>query len=85
MEKSLKKEYINKLIGRQKTSKIYKTYQMTGLEIAEILDDRTHKSLYIKLAKQRDERKLIEIAKDIAGKKHIQNKGAYFMRVIQQN
>ena len=57
---------------------------MTGLELAEILDDAEHKSLYIKLAKENDERKLLEIAKDIASKKNVRNKGAYFMKMIQK-
>jgi len=84
MEKSFKNDYIKKLKEKAKTSKIYKTYQMTGLELAEILDDAEHKSLYIKLAKENDERKLLEIAKDIASKKNVRNKGAYFMKMIQK-
>ncbi len=85
MEKSIKNDYMKRLKERTKTSKIYKTYQMTGLELAEILGDKEHKSLYIKLAKENDERKLLEIAKDIASKKNIRNKGAYFMRVVTSN
>lgn len=77
------KEYLATLNERKKTSKVYTPYQMLGLELAEILEDEKHKSLYIKLAKTRDNRTLIELAKDIAARKNIKNKGAYFMRMIQ--
>jgi hypothetical protein len=69
------------LIKRRKKSRIYKKYQLTGLVLAQILQDKKHKSLYIKLAKEYDEQELLATAKEIAQKKNVKNKGAYFMRV----
>jgi len=51
--------------------------------IAEILHDDKHKALYIKLAKERNQNKLLELAKGIAERPNIKNKGAYFMKMVQ--
>ncbi len=75
-------KYLAELKRRAKESHIYRKYQLTGLEIADILNDRSHKSLYIKLAKEKNARRLLEIAKDIAERKGVKNRGAYFMRVV---
>ena len=76
------KGYFDELKRRSKESKVYKSYQLTGLEIANILEDWSHKSLYIKLAKQYGDG-LIAVAKTVAEKKEINNKGAYFMKVLK--
>jgi hypothetical protein len=76
--------YLKKLAGRAKESHIYRKYQLTGLEIAGILQDEKHKALYIKLAKELDGHRLVQIAKDIAERKNVKNKGAYFMKVITE-
>jgi len=76
-------DYIETLKERSKTSRVYKEYQLTGLELSELLHDEAHKALYIKLAKTHGRGKLISIAKEISKKKEIKNKGAYFMRVLQ--
>ncbi|PIR44055.1 hypothetical protein COV23_01945 [Candidatus Wolfebacteria bacterium CG10_big_fil_rev_8_21_14_0_10_31_9] len=75
--------YIKILKDRNKESHIYKRFQHTGLEIAELLNDPKHKALYIKLAKQYDQDTLLGIAKDVSTRKTIENKGGYFMRIIQ--
>ena len=72
-------EYIKELRQRAKESHVYKKYQDTGLTIAEILGDKEHKALYIKLAKENDGEKLMRLARDIADRSGIKNKGAYFM------
>jgi hypothetical protein len=69
------------LAKRRKKSRIYRKYQSTGLALAEILQDRKHKSLYIKLAKEYDEQTLLAAVKDIAQRKQVKNKGAYFMKI----
>jgi hypothetical protein len=74
--------YLKKLRERAKESHIYRKYQLFGLEVAEILQDEKHKSLYIKLAKEHGGEKLIRIAKDVAERKNVKNKGAYFMKVL---
>jgi len=50
--------------------------------LAEILEDKKHKSLYMKLAKRHGAQKLIELAKDVASRKNVKNKGAYFMYML---
>lgn len=76
------KDYFEELKRRSRESKVYKSYQLTGLEIANILEDWSHKSLYIKLAKQYGEG-LMPLAKSVAEKKDVRNKGAYFMKVLK--
>lgn len=75
-------DYFKTLKERSKTSKVYQKHQLVGLEIADLLDDREHKALYIKLAKERNQQELLSLAKDIAEKKTVKKKGAYFMSVL---
>lgn len=79
----LPRNYAKKLARRAKESHVYRDYQFTGLEIANILNDPAHRALYIKLAKDMDGAALLRIAKSIAPKREIKNKGAYFMRMVQ--
>lgn len=79
---NINKEYLPILTDRAKKSKVYKPYQLTGLSLAELLADDKHKSLYIKLAKKYNNDYLLKLAKNIAEKKNITNKGAYFMKVF---
>jgi DUF1680 family protein len=74
-------DYLEKINERAKKSKVYTEHQFIGLAIAELLDDEAHKSLYIKLAKQTGGESLLSLAKSIAAKKNIKNKGAYFMAI----
>lgn len=75
--------YLQELRRRSEESHAYKSYQLTGLEIANILEDWEHKSLYIRLAKDRGESRMMQLAKEVAEKKNVENKGAYFMMVIK--
>jgi hypothetical protein len=77
-------DYLAKLRQRGKESHVYKSYQLLGLEIAKILGDEKHKALYIKLAKEMDASRLLGVAKDVADRAGIKNKGAYFMRIISE-
>ena len=76
-------EYLGILKERGKKSHVYRDYQLVGLQLAEILNDLKHKSLYIKLAKTHNQGKLIQIAKTVAEKSGVNNPGAYFMKVLQ--
>lgn len=76
------KDYFKNLEERSKKSRVYRSYQMIGLQLAEILKDLKHKALYIKLAKMQDPQQLLQAAKTIAENPKIQNRGAYFMKVI---
>jgi hypothetical protein len=78
----LKERYAKELARRAKESHVYRKYQMTGLEIAQILNDEKHKALYIKLAKEMNGERLLRLAKDVAERKNVKNKGAYFMRLL---
>ncbi len=78
------KDYLKTIKDRGKESHVYKKFQLIGLEIAKLLNDEKHKSLYIKLAKQYDAENLLAIAKDVSQRKKIENKGGYFMRIIQE-
>jgi len=77
----LTEDYLKELKKRGGQSRVYRKYQLVGLEIAEFLKDEKHKSLYIKLAKENNPEKLLGIAKEISKNKNIKNKGAYFMKV----
>jgi len=79
-----KNDYLSQLKERGETSRVYKKNQMTGLTLAEILEDEKHKSLYMKLAKQYNNEALMRIAKNVAEKKNIANKGAYFMKIYRE-
>lgn len=74
--------YLEKLKERAKKSHIYRKYQLIGLQISQILGDEKHKSLYIKLAKEKGAEKMLRIAKEISEKKNVKNKGAYFMACL---
>jgi len=74
--------YKAELARRSKESRVYRKHQLTGLLIAEILHDEKHKALYIKLAKENNGERLLALAKDVAERKNVKNKGAYFMRMV---
>ncbi len=76
-------EYLKNLSKRSKVSRAYSAHQSVGLELAGILNDAAHKALYIRLAKKyTDHHSLMILAKDVASKPSVQNKGAYFMRLL---
>lgn len=76
------KSYFNELAKRSKKSRVHKPYQLAGLELAEILKDRQHKALYIKLAKKHNADTLLSLAKSVAEKNHVKKRGAYFMKLL---
>lgn len=75
-------DYFTTLRERAKESRVHKKYQLDGLEIADILGDRKHTALYIKLAKQGNAQRLRELAADVAQRPNIKNKGAFFMYAL---
>jgi hypothetical protein len=77
-------DYLEEIRKRRKESKVYREFQLVGLEIADMLGDRAHKSLYIRLAKGGNKSLLLSVAKDVSERRGIKNKGAYFMRVWQK-
>lgn len=73
--------YYLKLLKRKRKSKVFYKHQLIGLILANLLNDRKHKSLYIKLAKEYNEQELLTVAKLINTNKKIKNKAAYFMKI----
>ena len=53
--------------------------------LAGILEDPSHKSLYMRLAKTYDNDGLLRLAKDIADRKNVTNMGAYFMKLLKSS
>lgn len=82
MKKSDEQSYMELIEERRKQGRVTTPHQLIGLELAKILDDERHKSLYIKLAKEHDNHSLLILAKNIAEKPNVINKGAYFMRML---
>jgi hypothetical protein len=80
----LSPDYVEELKNRMAKNRVYKDYQATGLDIAEILDDSAHKALYMKLAKKINNQVLMGLAKDIAQRATVKNKGAYFMKMLKE-
>ncbi|MBI5220363.1 MAG: hypothetical protein HY978_00815 [Candidatus Liptonbacteria bacterium] len=76
------KTYLTKLRERSRESRVYREFQAVGLELAEILADDRHRALYIRLAKQYDGNLLRRLAREVAQRPGVQNRGAYFMRVL---
>jgi hypothetical protein len=85
MMTAVKNAYVKELKRRGKESHVYRKYQLIGLEISQMLHDEKHKALYIKLAKDSGAAsdRLLGLAKDIAGRTNVKNKGAYFMSVLK--
>ncbi|OGY64404.1 MAG: hypothetical protein A3I89_03155 [Candidatus Harrisonbacteria bacterium RIFCSPLOWO2_02_FULL_41_11] len=81
--KKTSKQYFSLLKERAKLSRVYTSHQSTGLALAQILNDPSHKSLYMRLAKMYDNAQLTRIAKNIEECADIKNKGAYFMKVLK--
>ena len=77
-----KSDYIAKLKERRGESRIYQKHQLVGLEIAGLLGDKAHKSLYIKLARENDGEALLRLAREISRMGHVAKKGAYFMSCV---
>lgn len=76
------KDYLLIVKERGKKSRVYRKHQLTGLMLAEILEDEKHKSLYIKLAKKHSENLLMTMARGVAERSSVKNRGAYFMRLL---
>ena len=80
-----REDYLQELRKRRKKSRVYTKHQLIGLMIADILDDKEHISLYIKLAKKGNKDFLLGTARDVADRDNVDNKGAYFMRILQES
>jgi len=77
-----REDYLELLKERKKTSRAYVRHQSIGLVVADILHDRGHKTLYMKLTKEYDPNLVLAVAKDVAERIGVKNKGAYFMKIF---
>jgi hypothetical protein len=77
-------EYLKELQKRGKESRVFESFQLHGLEIAQMLGDPKHKALYIKLAKKHDIETLRRLAGQVNDNPKIRNKGAYFMTCLKK-
>jgi len=84
MKKVSAGKFIAELKKRGRRSRIYRHFQLIGLEIAMHLADEKHKSLYIKMAKIGDADALLVLARRVGDNRRVKNKGAYFMRLATQ-
>lgn len=75
-------QYIEKLKERKENKRISQDFQLAGLEVATLLKDLKHKSLYIKLAKEHGIGPIMALAKEVVERRNIKNPGAYFMRLV---
>ena len=73
--------YLEELRRRARKSRVYKPYQLTGLELSRLLGETTakKKALYIKIAREYPAGPLLGLAKEISQNKRVTNKAAYFM------
>ena len=78
-----KSDYLQRLRQRGKDSRAHYSHQFLGLELAHLLGDLKHKSLYIKLAKEYDGQVLLRLAKDVLDRQGVKNPAAYFMRLLK--
>jgi len=84
MERLRQTAYVHELEQRAKKSRVYTVHQARGLEIAELLNDNKHKSLYIKLAKEHNPDRLLRLAKSVVERKNVKNAAAYFMKLLKE-
>jgi len=78
------KEYAAALQERGKKARVTQQFQMIGLEIATILRDFEHKAIYIKYTKELGSERMLMLAKDVASRRDVKNRGAYFMKVAKE-
>lgn len=75
--------YLELLKKRSDNKRVSRAHQLAGLEVAELLGDKTHASLYMKLAKLHGSARVLAIAKDVANRASVRHRAAYFMRIVQ--
>lgn len=78
------KDYLAILAKRAQQKRIHHQFQLIGLEIAALLRDMEHKSLYIKYAKEYGASRMLALAKDVAERRDVENRAAYFMVVVNE-
>lgn len=78
-------DYLKMLKERAKRSHVRHKHQLVGLQIAQELGDQKHKALYMKLAKHGNQAKLRWLAADVADRRGVKSRGAYFMATLLKN
>ena len=84
MQSFQKDGYLKELAKRGAKKNISQNFQFIGLEGAMILRDLSHKSLYIKLAKEHGPDRILSLAKDVVDRRNVKNPAAYFMTLVKE-
>lgn len=71
-------------VEKEKQRRISREWQDYAYRLALELDDEEHKSLYMKLAKEKDRALLEEARSFVKGASEVENKGALFMWKLKQ-
>jgi len=71
-------------VEKEKQRRISREWQDYAYRLALELDDEKHKSLYMKLAKEKDRALLEEARNFVKGAREVENKGALFMWKLKQ-
>ncbi|MFH1162314.1 MAG: hypothetical protein V1696_03530 [Candidatus Jorgensenbacteria bacterium] len=77
--------YAEVIRERGKMSRVRRSFQFSGLMLSELLHDRSHKAIYLGLARKYNNDWLLRLAKDVVSREGVKNRGAYFMRLFQQS
>ena len=83
MEPLSKNGYLDEIKRRSEKKNVTQNFQFIGLEVATILRDLKHKSLYIKLAKEMGAERILRLAKDVADRRNVKNPAGYFMTLVK--
>lgn len=73
------KQIIGRVERRKESQRISKEFQDFGVRLSEVLGDSKHKSLYIKLAKEKPRQALEEALSYVQDYPHARTKGRLFM------
>ena len=73
------KQIIDRVEKKKERQRISREFQDYGLRLSEQLEDSKHKSLYIKLAKEKPRKALEEALSYVLDYPHAKNRGKLFM------
>lgn len=79
-----KEDYLALLKKRAKETRAFRSFQVVGTDVADMLNDRKHIALYIKIAKKIDAQTLLQVATTVVQTNGVKNQGAYFMSIAKE-
>jgi hypothetical protein len=75
---------IQRLEKKRESQRISREFQDYGVRLAEVLGDSKHKSLYIKLSKEKPRKALEEALSYVMDYPHAKNRGRLFMWKLKE-